>query len=385
MRLRLLPDPTFTPERLMLTVELPLAAAELALARAAEPAPPLDVPDLLPPFANLNTDEDWEHKAEFHPPGTYYVVANPRSFAGHGEYRSESESSNDEDEDADAPGSSQQTRPENVHVDPVTVILGSFDEEPPSAITPSSATQRMTLDVAASGSRARRLARRSASRSPPSASPSPPKKVSFAVGGAGTGAPQASSPIAMSTLPASQRAAPSYRSLPPLSTGMVPSRYVQSTATDTATPTTPSVPITPAIDFSEPALVRHYRMFVRRHLLQMPRNSAAAAVDMQDAFEKVAASFPPVRQLICFSRVFCPLDRYHVPALPSPICISRLSLHSIGCRLSLISRLLWRLLVFQLILIELYVLSVGNEIIALVSLANLIHLSFIMQYLPFQL
>ena len=301
----------------MLMANLPLAAAELAVARVAEPPPPPDVPDLFPPFASLSTEEDWQHKAEYQPPGTYYVVANPRSFAGHGKYRSEGESTDNEDEDVELGSSSRRTRPENVLVDPVTVILGSFDDEPPSAITPSSATQRTAPAIPTTGSKPRRSTRRSPSRSPPSSSPSPLKKVSFAVGGASIGAPQTSSPSAITTaVPVSQKVASSYRSLPPLSIGVMPSTYAQSTATDTETPTTPSIPLTPATDFSELALIRHYRTFVRRHLLQVSRNSVTGADDLPDAFEREAASFQPVRQpshYLVFARPFL-FEQSLVPA-----------------------------------------------------------------------
>ncbi|KAE8452215.1 hypothetical protein EG329_001682 [Mollisiaceae sp. DMI_Dod_QoI] len=45
--------------------------------------------DLLPPFQALTTDEEREKKAELHKPGTYHVIANPRSFASLPEYRDE--------------------------------------------------------------------------------------------------------------------------------------------------------------------------------------------------------------------------------------------------------------------------------------------------------
>ena len=45
--------------------------------------------DLLPPFAALTTDEDRERKAELQNPGTYHVIANPKSFVSLPEYRSD--------------------------------------------------------------------------------------------------------------------------------------------------------------------------------------------------------------------------------------------------------------------------------------------------------
>ena len=44
--------------------------------------------DLLPPFSILTNDEDRERKAEFRNPGSYYLVANPSSFADFDEYKS---------------------------------------------------------------------------------------------------------------------------------------------------------------------------------------------------------------------------------------------------------------------------------------------------------
>ena len=43
--------------------------------------------DELPPFSLLTTDEDRQQKADYRPPGTYYVVVNPPSFVGLEEYR----------------------------------------------------------------------------------------------------------------------------------------------------------------------------------------------------------------------------------------------------------------------------------------------------------
>lgn len=48
------------------------------------------VEDLLPPFPALTTDEEREKKAELHQPGTYHVIANPRSFESMPEYRDDS-------------------------------------------------------------------------------------------------------------------------------------------------------------------------------------------------------------------------------------------------------------------------------------------------------
>lgn len=49
--------------------------------------------DLLPPFAALTTDEERERKAELQDPGTYHVIANPRSFESLPGYRDDSPTS----------------------------------------------------------------------------------------------------------------------------------------------------------------------------------------------------------------------------------------------------------------------------------------------------
>ena len=45
------------------------------------------VEDLLPPFPSLTTDEERERKAESQEPGTYHVIAIPKSFVYLPEYR----------------------------------------------------------------------------------------------------------------------------------------------------------------------------------------------------------------------------------------------------------------------------------------------------------
>ena len=54
---------------------------------------------------------------------------------------------------------------------------------------------------------------------------------------------------------------------------------------------------TAAVDFSEPALVQHYRTHVRPQLLRV-RKEGAAAADVEDAFEREAANFRPLRHAL---------------------------------------------------------------------------------------
>ena len=96
-----------------------LATAELAAIRDSVPSDDLDD---LPPFSVLTSDEEWQRKAEYQRPGTYYVVANSDSFADLEEYR--------------VPYSSPTMRERgrtghpNISVDEATLILGVFEENP---------------------------------------------------------------------------------------------------------------------------------------------------------------------------------------------------------------------------------------------------------------
>ena len=127
-----------------------IAAAELVAQRAAEP---LSLPgrDVLPTFTALSTDVDWQRKAEYRPPGTYYVVARPESFADLEEYRqrpAEGDSGDEGETPVTASGfapsgpRSAVLRSENVAVDGETVLLAAFEDDPPGsaivATTPSS-------------------------------------------------------------------------------------------------------------------------------------------------------------------------------------------------------------------------------------------------------
>ena len=100
-----------------------LATAELDESR--QHSAPSEDDDDLPAFKLLTNDEEWERKAEFHPPGTYFIVANSDSFADLDEYR--------------IPHQSPLTRESamyvktdhtNVYVDDATLILGVFEETP---------------------------------------------------------------------------------------------------------------------------------------------------------------------------------------------------------------------------------------------------------------
>ena len=80
-------------------------------------------PDSLPPFTRLTTDEDWQQKATYQPPGTYYVVANSDSFAESPEYKI----STTIDSQSQSSARSNQRAKSNVPIDHATVILGHFE------------------------------------------------------------------------------------------------------------------------------------------------------------------------------------------------------------------------------------------------------------------
>ena len=61
-----------------------IAAAPLT-AEGNSRAPPEE--DVLPTFTSLTNDDDWQREAEHRPPGTYFVVVNPASFENSEEYR----------------------------------------------------------------------------------------------------------------------------------------------------------------------------------------------------------------------------------------------------------------------------------------------------------
>ncbi|KAF8866465.1 hypothetical protein BDZ45DRAFT_273651 [Acephala macrosclerotiorum] len=83
--------------------------------------------DLLPPFQTLTTDEERERKAELHQPGTYHVIAIPRSFESLLEYRDgQSMVHFGQDGSDETPGTSRNHLGDNE--DSNTVILQSFED-----------------------------------------------------------------------------------------------------------------------------------------------------------------------------------------------------------------------------------------------------------------
>ena len=80
--------------------------------------------DDLPPFRFLTNDEEWQRKAEYQPPGTYYVVTNSNSFADLEEYRVSHLSP------TVRYSAGSRTGHPNIIVDDTTLILGIFEESP---------------------------------------------------------------------------------------------------------------------------------------------------------------------------------------------------------------------------------------------------------------
>ena len=197
--------------------------------------------DDLPPFTNLTTDEDWQKKAEYQPPGTYYVVANSDSFAELDEYKALHSPS----AACDPVGGKS---PPNIPVDDATVILGIFDESvgrPPWKPEP-------------------RL-----SRSEPS---TPVEPV----------------PSRRSTVSQSQQ-------MVPVSVQIPLPQLSQLSAMEQRFETA----------FADPHLRYHYRSFVRRHLLRIPRDFATGWTDIEDLIEHEATYCPPVGLLCPMSCTVC--------------------------------------------------------------------------------
>lgn len=64
--------------------------AWIASSRIHSPPVSPGLPDSMPPFSMLTSDEERERKAESSSPGTYHVIVNPDSFSGLPEYADES-------------------------------------------------------------------------------------------------------------------------------------------------------------------------------------------------------------------------------------------------------------------------------------------------------
>ena len=191
----------------------------------------LEEEDHLPPFTTLTNDDDWQKKAEYQLPGTFFVVAVPDSFTDVEEYRA-SRSDNYGERTETPPGSCNQSTGDvpNIYVDSETLILGIFEEN---------------------------------SRKPMSNTDSAPVRRSEST---------------TSSLPTPKRV----REDDPEYSNRNPSRAFRH------------MPDNETLDFSDSALRYHYRTFVRRHLVQLHRNAGTSSPHVQDAFEREAASFPPV-------------------------------------------------------------------------------------------
>ena len=198
--------------------------------------------DVLPPFACLTTDEEWERKAGFQIPGTYYIVLNASSFAELEEYqttdvdteRRSKESSRDSQQSSHALGINSNQGTDKLSIeDPNVVILSRFEETPPRM----SFLNRSSNTVAA--------------------------------------IPLSSSSTAHST------ESLNILEQSPKST----QQQVDSTSADTAQPVL--------------RLLSHYRSYVRRYIMHYGQlspstSTTAAPLPSEDLFEREANIFPPV-------------------------------------------------------------------------------------------
>ena len=233
---------------------------------------PLPEEDALPSFTSLTNDDDWQRKAGHHPPGTYYVVANPESFQHLEEYRQGRDehdtrpvtSLSDREWVPQAYENDQETRPPsttytgstsqtpitfeaddsyyacaNTVIDSKTIVLGMFEEDLHRTPHWGLVSPRITL-------------------------------------GGGTNTSMAQSP-ALTVFS---------RSLDGLSVSAV--QPVQNRVSVARSPTE-----------QELHLLLHYRNFVSRHIVQIrrdrPDDTRAGSLQEMDIFEQEASTFPPVR------------------------------------------------------------------------------------------
>ena len=224
--------------------------------------------DVLPTFTSLTNDDDWQRKAEHRPPGTYFVVVNQASFKESDEYRHSHET--------------QGGRPRSYSTASIQSNQVIDDRrtriDRPRPIRPGSATQARVVFESTGRSSAR------------------PNLIVDA------------ETIVLTTFEdQSQRSSPwslvapsgfSARELdtPPLQSPAL-GRFMPSLedfrASSLAGPT-----VDRAFRDHEDRLLRHYRRYVRRHIVQVhqelylhPSGEASRNLDL---FELEAITFPPV-------------------------------------------------------------------------------------------
>ena len=232
-------------------------------------ARPNEDDDTLPAFASLTNDEEWEQKAEYRPPGTYFVVANPSSF----------EASETPERSGEEPQRSRRRLP---------------------ALTRQALRRRSEIETTAP--RAGRLIA-------PAGDPYGPHHERQGRGRA------SNIPIDESTLVLGNVEGSLGSSPPRLTTSTSRIAYdtssSQSPSLTTFSRSLESLNILPetlpqrewigsgrSLTVAD-RLKLHYKSFVRRHLSQIHRegsreNSPGSSEDDEDVFEKEAAEFPPV-------------------------------------------------------------------------------------------
>ena len=236
-----------------------------------EPRPNED-DDTLPAFASLTNDEEWEQKAEYRPPGTYFVVANPSSF----------EASETPERSGEEPHRSRRR---------------------PPALTRQALRRRSEIETTAP--RAGRLIA-------PAGDPYGPHLERQARGRT-FNIPLDESTLVLGAVEGSLGTSPPRltTSTPRTGPSLHDTSSSQSPSLTTFSRSLESLNILPEIlpqrewIGSGPSLTvadrlkLHYKSFVRRHLSQIHReasreNSPGSSEDDEDVFEKEAADFPPV-------------------------------------------------------------------------------------------
>lgn len=230
------------------------AAAE----RRAEVGPRLSAEeDVLPSFISLTDDDAWEKKAGHQPPGTYYVIANVESF----QHLEESRQARDDQDPRPLTSHSDHERPPKTYIGSTSQPPITFEAEQRYSTRANTAIDPETIVLGTVEVDLQRTPHWNV--------------VSPRANPGGTNTSMAQSPALTAFT----------RSLDGLSVSAVqPIRNRLLVATSPAE--------------QELRLLRHYRNFVSRHIVQIrrdhPDDTQRGSLQDMDIFEQEASSFPPV-------------------------------------------------------------------------------------------